>query len=92
MAITNAFFDVGGVLGTNGWDRNHRRAAAEHFEIDLDDYTRRHNEVVAPVQEGLMMLDQYLDKTVFVRPRSFTPRTSSSSCIHGASRFRNRST
>lgn len=73
MAVTTAFFDVGGVLGTNGWDRNHRREAAEKFSVDLDDYTRRHNEAVPAFEEGLMTLDQYLDRTIFVRPRSFTP-------------------
>ena len=68
-----AFFDIGGVLGTNGWDRNHRKEAADHFGLDLEDYTRRHDEVVPAFEEGLMTLDQYLDRTVFVRPRSFTP-------------------
>ena len=73
MAITNAFFDIGGVLGTNGWDRNDRREASELFGLDHDDYTRRHDEVVSAFEEGLLTLDQYLDRTVFVRPRSFTP-------------------
>lgn len=73
MVITHAFFDIGGVLATNGWDRNDRREASAHFGLDLDDYTRRHDETVAAFEEGKLTLDEYLDQTVFVRPRSFTP-------------------
>lgn len=73
MAIRHAFFDIGGVLGTNGWDRHQRREAAEKFGIDLDEYTARHAEVVAEFEEGLLSIDQYLDRTIFTRPRSFTP-------------------
>jgi putative hydrolase of the HAD superfamily len=73
MAITHAFFDIGGVLATNGWDRNDRREASELFGLDYDDYTRRHDETVAAFEEGRLTLDEYLDRTVFVRPRSFTP-------------------
>jgi putative hydrolase of the HAD superfamily len=73
MVISNAFFDIGGVLGTNGWDRNHRREASTLFGLDHDAYTRRHDEAVPALEEGLMSLDQYLERTVFVRPRSFTP-------------------
>ncbi|HUQ19214.1 MAG TPA: HAD family phosphatase [Gemmatimonadaceae bacterium] len=73
MAIRHAFFDIGGVLGTNGWDRHQRRDAAEQFGIDLEDYSARHAEVVAEFEEGLMSIDQYLERTIFTRPRSFTP-------------------
>jgi putative hydrolase of the HAD superfamily len=73
MTITHAFFDVGGVLATNGWDRNDRREAAAHFGIDHDDYTRRHGEIVEPFEQGRLTLDEYLDRTVFIRPRNFTP-------------------
>lgn len=73
MTITHVFFDIGGVLATNGWDRNDRREAAAHFAIDLDDYTRRHDEFVAAFEEGRLTLDEYLDRTVFIKPRAFTP-------------------
>jgi putative hydrolase of the HAD superfamily len=73
MAITHAFFDIGGVLGTNGWDRNDRKEAAVAFGLDLEEYERHHKEIVSAFEEGLMTIDQYLDRTVFVRPRSFTP-------------------
>ena len=73
MAITHAFFDIGCVLGTNGWDRNDRKEAAAAFKIDLEEYAQHHEEVIRPLEEGAMTLDQYLDRTVFFRPRSFTP-------------------
>src|SRR5687768_15412925 len=73
MAITHVFFDIGGVLATNGWDRNDRREASAHFAIDHDDYTRRHDEIVEAFEEGRLTLDEYLDRTVFIKPRAFTP-------------------
>lgn len=73
MKIRQAFFDIGGVLGTNGWDRDQRREAAKKFGIDADDFMRLHEDVVVPFEEGLMTIDQYLERTVFTRPRSFTP-------------------
>ena len=71
--IRTAFFDIGGVLGTNGWDREHRKEASRIFGMDHAQYTRLHDENVLAFEEGLLTLDQYLDRTVFVRPRNFTP-------------------
>lgn len=73
MNIKTVFFDIGGVLGTNGWDREHRQEASRVFGLDHEQYTRLHDEVVPAFEEGLLTLDQYLDRTVFVRPRNFTP-------------------
>ena len=71
MALTHLFFDIGGVLGTNGWDREQRRAAATHFSIDPESLDRRHKEVVAAWEEGRMPWDEYLDFTVFHDARPF---------------------
>jgi putative hydrolase of the HAD superfamily len=73
MTIKTAFFDIGGVLGTNGWDREHRKEASRTFGLDHEQYTRLHDEAIPAFEEGLLTLDQYLDRTVFVRPRNFTP-------------------
>ena len=32
--ITTLFSDIGGVILTNGWDRNSRKAACDAFNID----------------------------------------------------------
>lgn len=72
MTITHLFFDVGGVLGTAGWDAEQRAVAADRFELDAIDLGQRHQEVVGMFEEGRMTLDEYLDVTVFHAPRSFT--------------------
>lgn len=66
------FFDVGGVLGTNGWDHEQRAAAATAFSLDPGDLSKRHDAVVGVWEAGGMSLDQYLDHTVFCRERPFT--------------------
>ena len=70
--IRHIFFDIGGVLATNGWDRTQRKAAVEQFNIDPVDFQVRHEEVVGALEEGLISLDEYLDVAVFSKPRSFT--------------------
>ena len=71
MTITHLFFDVGGVLGTNGWDREQRRAAATHFGLDGAELEDRHDDAIGMLEEGRMGLDEYLRNTVFYRPRPF---------------------
>src|SRR5690242_21142809 len=72
MTITHVFFDVGGVLGTNGWDHQQRATAVEAFGLDDTDLTTRHDAAVAVWESGGMSLDQYLDRTVFYRTRPFS--------------------
>ncbi len=71
-AITALFFDVGGVLLTNGWDRPTRRQAASAFQLDWDALEERHELVVADLETGRLSLDAYLDRIVFYEPRPFT--------------------
>lgn len=66
------FLDIGGVLLTNGWDRHARGRAAEHFELDRDDLDERHHLTFDTYEEGKLSLDEYLDRVVFCRERSFT--------------------
>lgn len=71
MARTTAlFFDVGGVLLTNGWDRSARRCAAEHFALDWDEFQDRHELVISDFETGRISLVEYLERTV--QPRAFT--------------------
>ncbi|HZI21434.1 MAG TPA: HAD-IA family hydrolase [Gemmatimonadales bacterium] len=72
MRITHVFFDVGGVLGTNGWDHEQRAAAAAAFGLERGDFDERHDAVVGAWETGGMSLDQYLDHTVFWQARPFT--------------------
>ena len=73
MTIATLFFDIGGVLGSNGWDRQQRAAAVRHFGVDVAELEDLHGETVAMLEQGRMGLDEYLRCTVFYRPRSFTP-------------------
>jgi len=71
--ITTLFWDNGGVILTNGWDRDSRRLAVEKFHLDWEDFEDRHELVLDAFETGAMSLDDYLKRTVFYRPRSFTP-------------------
>jgi putative hydrolase of the HAD superfamily len=73
-AISAIFSDVGGVLGTNGWDRAARQKAVERFKLDGLDFEDRHELVVNAFETGNLSLDAYLERTVFYRPRDFTQR------------------
>lgn len=68
---TALFFDVGGVLLTNGWDRPARRRACERFALDWDEFENRHELVVSDFELGRIGLEEYLDRTVFFEPREF---------------------
>lgn len=70
--ITTIFFDIGGVLLSDGWGHDSRRAAAEKFGLDWDEYTDRHEKVAHAIETNRLSLEQYLDRAVFYRPRSFT--------------------
>jgi putative hydrolase of the HAD superfamily len=70
--LTHVFFDIGGVLGSNGWDREQRQRARERFGLD-EDFEHRHHEVVGDWESGRITLDEYLEITVFYEPRDFTP-------------------
>lgn len=70
--ITALFFDVGGVLLTNGWDRDSRVAAATQFHLDWNDFEVRHEAVLEAFETGKLGLEQYLDRVIFYRARDFT--------------------
>lgn len=70
--IRAIFWDVGGVLLTNAWDRTQRTAALEHFHLDEDEFHDRHEMVVSSFERGKITLEEYLDRTVFYRARPFT--------------------
>ena len=71
-AIDLVLFDIGGVLGSNGWDREQRAAAVERFGIDAEDFQYRHEETVGALEAGQISLDEYLDVTVFCSERTFS--------------------
>ena len=71
-SIDLVLFDVGGVLGTNAWDREQRAEAVAKFGLDAEDFQYRHEEMVGAFESGEVTLDEYLAITVFCAPRSFS--------------------
>jgi putative hydrolase of the HAD superfamily len=69
--ITTLFWDVGGVLLTNGWDRRGRQQTAQKFHLDWEDFEDRHELIAGRFETGKLSFDRYLDRTVFYRERNF---------------------
>jgi putative hydrolase of the HAD superfamily len=69
--IELVLFDIGGVLGTNGWDREQRAAAVARFGLEGDDFQYRHEETIGDLESGRITLDEYLDVTIFYAQRPF---------------------
>lgn len=66
------FFDIGGVLLTNGWDTAARNRAIEEFALDGVDFHTRHGMVKTAFETGRLSLDAYIQKTVFHLQRPFS--------------------
>ena len=70
--IRALFWDVGGVLLTNAWDHTQRAEALKQFQLEEEEFRDRHELVVSSFERGKITLEEYLDRTVFYRPRPFT--------------------
>ena len=70
--ITTVFSDIGGVILTNGWDRGSRQEAANTFHLNWEEFQDRHDLTFPAFDAGQITLNEYLDRTLFYRPRSFT--------------------
>jgi putative hydrolase of the HAD superfamily len=70
--VTALFWDVGGVLLSNGWDREERAAAVERFHLDAAEFERRHEAADESWEKGQLSMDEYLEQAVFYCPRSFS--------------------
>jgi putative hydrolase of the HAD superfamily len=71
-SVETIFWDNGGVILTNGWDRGARKGATEKFHLDWENFEDRHELVLNAFETGKMSLTEYLQRAVFYRPRSFT--------------------
>ncbi|WP_316836151.1 HAD-IA family hydrolase [Pedobacter nutrimenti] len=65
------FFDVGGILLTNGWGHESRKVAAEKFGLDYEEVNALHNFIFNVYEIGKITLDEYLDTVIFNHPRDF---------------------
>jgi putative hydrolase of the HAD superfamily len=65
------FFDLGGVLLTNGWDTGARQRAAATFGLDFPEFQTRHEMLKTAFETGRLSLNHYVNKAVFHRERDF---------------------
>jgi putative hydrolase of the HAD superfamily len=72
MTLKTLFLDIGGVLGTNGWDRHSRQKAVQQFDLDPLEFERRHKLFYDLHEIDQISLDEYLQKVVFWKRRDFT--------------------
>jgi putative hydrolase of the HAD superfamily len=71
--IRAVYWDIGGVLLTNGWDHEERARVLAQFAIPREEYESRHEEANDRWEKGELSDDEFLKQTVFFKERSFTP-------------------
>lgn len=72
--ITTLFTDIGGVLLTNGWDRDSRAKAVKKFKLNAEETEERHHLTFDTYEEGKLTLDEYLERVVFYKKRDFSKK------------------
>lgn len=70
--IRAIYWDIGGVLLTNGWDHEERARVLAQFAIPSEEYESRHEAANDKWEKGELSDEQFLNETVFFKPRSFT--------------------
>jgi len=71
-APTTIFTDIGGVLLTNGWDREARKKAIRLFKLDPAETEERHHLSFDTYESGKISLSEYLKRLVFYMDREFS--------------------
>jgi len=66
------YSDIGGVLGTNGWDGPLRSSLCAEFNLDRDEIERRHHLMFDSFERGSLSFEEYLTRVIFYAPRKFT--------------------
>lgn len=64
-AITTIFWDIGGVLLSNGWGHSQRTHALDPLGVNLTAYEAVHEEANFYWERGLMTAQDFFSKTVF---------------------------
>ncbi|HXA57001.1 MAG TPA: HAD family phosphatase [Candidatus Acidoferrum sp.] len=70
--VTTLFWDNGGVILTNGWDRDSREKAIAEFDLEPKEFEERHELMLNDFEEGKVTLDEYVRRVIFHRKRDFT--------------------
>jgi len=66
------YSDIGGVLGTNGWDSRLRDSLCAEFGLEVDEIERRHHLMFDSFERGFLTFEEYLSRVIFFAPREFT--------------------
>lgn len=66
------FSDIGGVLLTNGWGHESRKAAAEKFHLNYEEMDLLHDFIFNVYEIGKITLDDYLNTVIFKEKRNFS--------------------
>jgi len=66
------YSDIGGVLGTNGWDGHVRSSLCAEFKLDLEEIESRHRLMFDSFERGSLSFEEYLKRVIFFAPRDFT--------------------
>jgi putative hydrolase of the HAD superfamily len=66
------YSDIGGVLGTNGWDSALRRDVCAKFDLPAEEIDKRHLLMFDSYERGFMKFEDYLRWVFFASPRPFT--------------------
>jgi len=72
LSVKILFFDIGGVLLTNGWGHESREEAARKFGLDYSEVKELHTFIFNVYEAAGVDLDDYIDTVVFNHPRDFT--------------------
>jgi putative hydrolase of the HAD superfamily len=70
--ISALFVDIGGVLLTDGWDRQARRRAVKLFKLNWAEMEDRHELNFETHEEDKTNFKEYLDRVIFYQKRAFT--------------------
>jgi putative hydrolase of the HAD superfamily len=69
--IRAIYWDIGGVLLTNGWDHEERARVLAQFAIPRDEYESRHEAANDRWEKGELSDEAFLKQTVFFKERNF---------------------
>ncbi len=72
--IKTIFWDIGGVILSNGWDTGQRARALGSLGVDLDAYERRHPSENFLWERGRISAEEFFDRTIFT-PHDAPPQT-----------------
>jgi putative hydrolase of the HAD superfamily len=70
--IKTVFWDIGGVLLTNGWDRDQRARVLTRLGVDLKDYESRHEAANFFWERGLSTAEHFFNVTVLNQNTNLT--------------------